>query len=262
MQDLIKQKCTIEEREEYEPYVSQGIPIFAGVDYQAILKEAEKEAKVILWDGGNNDFSFIKPDLQIVVADPLRAGHETSFYPGAVNARTADIIILNKVNAAKKKDIQTVLRNLKKVNPKAHIIKADSIVKIDHPNKVKGKSVVVIEDGPTLTHGLMAFGAGIVAAKKYKARKVVDPRPYAVGSIKRIYKAFPHIGKVIPALGYSKEQLKELEKSINKTNADTVIIGTPIDLSTIINIKKPYVRVTYNLKPHGDLLKHIKKLLQ
>ena len=262
MQDLIKQKCTIEEREEYEPYVSQGIPIFAGVDYQAILKEAEKEAKVILWDGGNNDFSFIKPDLQIVVVDPLRAGHEISFYPGAVNARTADIIIFNKVNAAKKQNIKTVERNLKQCNPKAMIIKADSIVTIDHPNKVKGKSVVVIEDGPTLTHGLMAFGAGIVAAKKYKARKVVDPRPYVVGSIKRIYKAFPHIGKVIPALGYSKEQLKELEKSINKTNADTVIIGTPIDLSTIINIKKPHVRVTYNLKPHGDLLKHIKKILQ
>jgi len=246
--DLKRHKCTIEEREEYEPYVSHGIPVYAGVDYQAILKQAEKEADIILWDGGNNDFSFIKPDLNIVVTDPLRPGHENKYYPGAVNLRQADIIIVNKINSAKKQDIQTVLNNIKKFNKKAKVILADSVVAVDHPKRIRNKSVVIIEDGPTLTHGNMAYGAGVVAAKKYKARKIVDPRKAAKGSIKKAYKDFPQLKQIIPALGYSKSQLKELQKTINNTKADSIIIGTPIDLSKILKLNKPAARVFYDLK--------------
>lgn len=258
--DLKSQNCTIEEREEYEAYVSQGIPVFAGVDYHQVLKMAERHADVILWDGGNNDFSFFKPDLEIVVADPLRPGDELTYYPGAVNSRTADIVIINKVNSAKKSDVKLVQENIKSVNKKAKVILADSTIKVDNLQLIKNKRVLVIEDGPTLTHGNMTFGAATVAAKKFKA-KIVDPVPYAVGSIKEAYKKYPNLKNIVPALGYSRKQIKDLEKTINKAKCDAVIIGTPIDLGKLININKPYTRVFYDLTERA-LLRHVDKILK
>lgn len=259
--DLKKHKCTIEEMEEYEPHIAAGHIIYSGVDYGEILKRAEKEADVILWDGGNNDMPFYKPDLQIVVTDPLRAGNEASYHPGAVNLRMADVIVINKVDTASAAQVKLVKENIKKMNPKAIIIEAESPVTID--GSVKGKKVLVVEDGPTLTHGEMNFGAGHVAAKKYKAAKIVDPRPYAIGTIKKVYENFKQITDILPAMGYGDAQMAELKKTINAIPADVVIVGTPIDLAKHLNFNKPSVRVTYQLKERKPALKAIvQKLLR
>jgi len=243
--DLDTHECTIEEREEYEPYIDEGLVIYAGVDYQAILDEAEKEADVILWDGGNNDFSFYKADLYITVVDPLRVGHELTYYPGEVNVRLADIIIINKVDTAKEKDLKQIRTNLKKVNPNATIIEAESPPEVENPDELKGKKVLVIEDGPTVTHGGMPLGIGKVAADKYGATPV-DPKQAAAGSIMATFKKFPHLTEILPAMGYSAQQCKDLEETINNTDCDLVLAGTPIDLNRVVKVEKPIVRVRYN----------------
>jgi predicted GTPase len=247
-QDLERHDCTIEEREEYEPHIANGIVVFAGVDYARILEEAEKEADVVVWDGGNNDLPFYQPDLHIVVVDPHRPGHELAYYPGEANLRMADIVIVNKVDTANPEGIETVLKNVKLVNPAAVIIEASSPITVDDPKLVKGKRVLVVEDGPTLTHGNMAYGAGVIAARKSGASELVDPRPYAVGSIVKTFAKYSHLGPLLPAVGYGQEQIKELEATINKTPCDVVLIGTPIDLRRILHIDKPTVRVKYSLK--------------
>ncbi|MHC4697428.1 MAG: cyclic 2,3-diphosphoglycerate synthase [Planctomycetota bacterium] len=255
--DLDKHKCTIEEREEYEPHIQAGNVVFAGVDYARILKRAEKEADVILWDGGNNDMSFYKPDLYIVVADPLRPGHELSYYPGETNLRMADVIVINKVGTADPDNVKLVAANARAANPKAKIIKARSPVTVEHAKAVKGKRVLVVEDGPTLTHGEMTFGAGHVAATNFGARKIVDPRPYAVGSIKKVFQKYTHMKEILPAMGYGRKQMKELERTINAVKCDLVLIGTPIDLGKLLNINKPALRVRYELAPAAaTALKH------
>ena len=246
-EDLDRYNCTIEEREEYEPYIDMGGVVYAGVDYQKILERAEKEADIIIWDGGNNDFPFIKPDLWITVADPHRAGHETSYYPGEVNFRSADVIVINKVNTAKKEDIDKIKDNARSLNPDAKIIEAISEIEVDDPEMIKGKRVLVIEDGPTATHGGMNYGAGYFAAIENKAKEIVDPRPFAVGSIVETFRKYPHLSKVLPAMGYGKEQIKELEETINRCDADVVVSGTPIDLSRVLNVNKPIVRVRYGV---------------
>ncbi|MDH7516965.1 MAG: cyclic 2,3-diphosphoglycerate synthase [Candidatus Thermoplasmatota archaeon] len=246
-EDLDKYNCTIEEREEYEPYIDMDGVIFSGVDYKKILEEAEKEADVIIWDGGNNDFSFIKPDLLITVADPHRAGHELSYYPGELNARQADIVIINKVNTAKKEDIETVRNNIKRINPKAQIIDGVSTITADDKEMIKGKRVLVIEDGPTVTHGGMKFGAGKIAAETWGAKEIIDPREYAVGSIVETFKKYDHLSNVLPAMGYSKKQIKELEKTINNSNCELVVSGTPIDISRVLKTDKPVIRVRYGV---------------
>ena len=250
--DLDKYECTIEEREEYEAYVAKGMVIYAGVDYEKILREAEKEADIILWDGGNNDLPFYKPDLHIVVADPYRPGHELQYHPGEANFRMADVIIINKVNTADPKNIEIVKRNIKEINPKARVIMGASIVTLDDPAIVKGKRVLVIEDGPTVTHGGMPIGAGIIAARSFGAAEIVDPRPYAVGSIREAYKKYPHLETVLPALGYSENQIEELQRTINAVPCDAIIIGTPIDLSKEVKMSKPFVRVRYELEEQGS----------
>lgn len=249
--DLYRHECTIEEREEYEQHIKNGFIVYAGVDYGKILKEAEKEADIILWDGGNNDFPFYKPDLHIVVADPHRPGHGIRYYPGETNLRMADVVIINKENTAKKEDIESVMETIKKVKSNARTIHANSEVITDEPEKIKGKNVLVVEDGPTLTHGEMAYGAGWVAAKKFKAKSIVKPEKHAVGSIKRTYKKYTQIKEVLPALGYGMKQIRELEKTINKTPCDIVIIATPMDLAEMININKPSIYITYHLKEKG-----------
>lgn len=249
-EDLEKNECTIEEREEYEAYVENNLVIYTGVDYGKILEEAEKEADIIVWDGGNNEISFYVPDLQIVVADPLRPGHEISYHPGEVNARIADVIIINKVNSAEMKNVEIVENNIKKINPKAIIIKSNSVVTVEDPDKVKGKKVLVIEDGPTLTHGGTSYGAGTIAAKQLGC-EIIDPRPYAVGTVKETYEDFPNLGKVLPAMGYSDEQMKELEETINKAECDAVLVGTPFDLARLLKINKPSVRVRYRIEEIG-----------
>lgn len=245
--DLDRYKTTIEEREEYEPYIDMGGVIYAGVNYEKILRDAEKEADVIIWDGGNNDFSFIQPDFLITIADPHRPGHETAYYPGEVNARSADMLIINKVNTAEKENIEKVRSNLASINSKALIIDGISEVVVEKPDDVKGKKVLIIEDGPTVTHGGMAYGAGWIAAQKYAASDVVDPRPSAVGSIKATFNKFPHLEKILPAMGYGKQQVKDLETTINKVNCDLVISGTPIDISRVLQANKPIVRVRYGV---------------
>lgn len=245
--DLKKYNCTIEEMEEYEPHIAMGGIIYSGVDYGAILKEAEKEADVIIWDGGNNDTSFYKPDLTITVADPMRPGHEISYYPGEVNFRLADVIVINKVDSANAKDIETVFRNAKIFNPRAVVIKASSPLTVDNPKIIKNKRVLVVEDGPTLTHGEMKIGAGTVAARKYGAKQLVDPRPFAVASIKETYRHYPAIGTLLPAMGYGQNQIKDLEATIAKTPCDSVVIATPIDLQRFVKITKPATRVKYDL---------------
>lgn len=252
--DLKKHKCTIEEMEEYEPHVASGKVIYAGVDYEAIVREAEKEADVIVWDGGNNDMPFYQADLVITVADPHRPGHELSYYPGLTNINIADVIVLNKIDSASPENIQTVRDSIQKVNPKAIIVDAASPLSLDNDKDIdliKGKRVLVVEDGPTLTHGEMKYGAGTLAAKKFGAKEILDPRPYAVKSILETYKKYPGIGVLLPAMGYGDQQIKDLEVTLNKVPCDTVVIGTPIDLRRLIKINKPSVRVNYSLQEIG-----------
>ncbi len=249
--DLDKYKCTIEEREEYEPHIDLGNIVYAGVDYGEILKRAEQEAEIILWDGGNNDIPFYYTDLHIVVADPHRAGHEMTYYPGQVNIRMADVVIINKIDTASPENVALLRNNIFKMAPEAILIEAASPIKVEFAEKLRGKRVLVVEDGPTLTHGGMEFGAGMVAAQKYGVKEVIDPRPFAIGSIKNTYEIYPLIGKVLPAMGYGEEQVKELESTINRSDAEMVIIGTPIDLSRIMHIGKDNVRVTYDLQEIG-----------
>lgn len=247
VEDLKKHKCTIEEMEEYEPHIDRGRVIYAGVDYEAIVREAEKEADIILWDGGNNDTPFYKSDLEIVVVDPHRVGHELLYYPGQVNFLRADVIVINKVDSASAENIKQLEENIKKHNPKAIVIKANSKLILDAPEKIKGKRVLVVEDGPTLTHGEMKYGAGVVAARQFGAKEIVDPRPWTKGTITETFKKYPEIGALLPAMGYGDEQIKDLEDTINKVDCDAVIIGTPIDLNRIVKINKPTVRVQYEL---------------
>jgi predicted GTPase len=251
--DLNKHKCTIEEREEYEPHIDNGIVVYAGVDYERILREAEKESDVIVWDGGNNDMPFYKPDLNIVVADPHRPGHELTYHPGETNIRMADVVIVNKVDTADPEKVKLVKENIKMVNPNARILDAASPVTADRPELIKGKRVLVIEDGPTLTHGNMPYGAGTIMARNSGAAEIVDPKPYAVGSIKESYKKYTHLGAILPALGYGDKQVAELKETIDRIPCDVVVIGTPIDLRRVITISKPTVRVKYELKVLGPI---------
>ncbi len=253
--DLGKHRCSIEEMEEYEPYLVQGNVIYAGADYQAILTAAEQDPEgcdVIHWDGGNNDFPFFKPDLFITVIDPHRAGHEVSYYPGEICLRMADVVVINKIDSASADDIQTVRENIERVNPLATVVNASSPVSVDDPDIIKGKRVLCIEDGPTLTHGEMRFGAGTIAARRYGAAELVDPRPYTVGHIAESFRLYPHIGALLPAMGYSKEQLKDLETTINRTDCEAVVVATPIDLRRVIKINKPSTRVHYELQEIGE----------
>jgi len=247
LEDLDRHECTIEEREEYEPVIKAGYTLYAGVDYEKILREAEAEADVVVWDGGNNDFSFYKPDLLIVVVDPLRPGDELKSYPGEVNARMADVFVVNKVNVADRNAIEIVKNNLRSVNRDASIIEAESLISIDKPELIKGKRVLVVEDGPTVTHGNLPFAAGYVAAEQYRASEIVDPRPYAVGSLRLAFEKFTHMKNVLPSLGYGSEQIKELEKTINAVICDSVVLGTPSDLVNFMKINKPYAKVNYEL---------------
>lgn len=254
VEDLHKHKCTIEEMEEYEPHVVRGDVIYAGVDYEAILREAEKDpagCDVILWDGGNNDFPFYKPDLMIGVADPLRPGAEVSYYPGEVVARMSDVIVINKIDSASLDDINTVRDNLATINPEAIIIDGASPLSVDKPELIRGKRVLVVEDGPTLTHGEMKIGAGTVAALKFGAAELIDPRPYTVGKLSETFRIYPNIGTLLPAMGYGDEQVSDLEKTIENTPCDAVVIGTPIDLARVIKINKPTVKVGYDLQEIG-----------
>ncbi len=250
--DLKKHKCTIEEMEEYEPHIVSGTIIYAGVDYEAILRQAENDADIIIWDGGNNDLPFYKPDVHIVVADPLRVGDELRYYPSEANLRMADVVVINKIDSATPESVFTLRENIRSVNTKAKIIDAASPIMLEHSELVAGKNVLVIEDGPTLTHGEMKFGAGTVAAQKFGAAKIVDPRPYATGEIRKTYESYPNIGILLPAMGYSDRQIRDLETTINKVPCDVVIVGTPIDLNRIIKIKKPALRVTYELEEIGE----------
>ncbi len=246
--DLDRHKCTIEEREEYEPHIIEGTPVYAGVDYETILRQAEEEADVILWDGGNNDTSFYRPDLSIVVLDPHRAGHELGYYPGEVNFRSADVLIINKVDTADPDGIKTVRQNIALHNPRAKVIETACRVTVDSADSIAGKTVLVVEDGPTLTHGEMAYGAGVVAARRYHAAALVDPRPYAVGSIQKTFDKFPHLWRVLPAMGYSDTQRHELEETIKRVPCELVLVATPIDLARTIRLDKPYVRVRYEVE--------------
>jgi predicted GTPase len=250
--DLDKNECTIEEREEYEPHLDNGVIVYAGVDYGKILHQAEQEVDIVLWDGGNNDFPFYVSDLQIVVADPHRAGHEVSYYPGETNVDAADVFVINKVDTADPENVIKVRQNLRLLNPNAVVIEAASPLFVDDPAAIRGKRVLVIEDGPTLTHGEMAYGAGYVAARRFGAAEIVDPRPFAVKSIKATYEKYPKTGPILPAMGYGEAQTRDLEATINNANVDLVIIGTPIDLNRIIKINKPAQRVRYELQEIGQ----------
>lgn len=256
LDDLKKQKCTIEEMEEYEPHIMRGNVVYSGVDYQAILEAAENDPEgcdIIIWDGGNNDFSFYQADLTITIVDPFRPGHELSYYPGEISLRMADVVIINKVDSAPPENIRMVEQNVKSVNPEATLIKAESEITVDNQELIKDQSVLIVEDGPTLTHGEMSIGAGTIAAKRLGASEIVDPRPYAVGSLKSVFEDYKHIDDVLPAMGYDQQQLRDLEESINRTECDAVIIGTPIDLSRIIEIQKPVLRVYYDLNEVSDI---------
>ena len=250
--DLDKHECTIEEREEYEPHLDNGVIVYAGVDYEAILRQAEKEVDIVLWDGGNNDFSFYKPDLYIVVADPHRPGHELTYYPGETNLYLADVFVINKVDTALPENVITVRENLHAINPDAVVIEGASPLFVDDPEVIRGKRVLVIEDGPTLTHGGMKYGAGWVAARRFGAAEIVDPRPYAVGSIIDTYKKYPDTGMILPAMGYGDQQMRDLEKTINNADVDLVLSGTPIDLTRVIKVNKPMQRVRYELQEIGQ----------
>jgi len=260
IEDLKLHKCTIEEIEEYEPHIVSGGVIYSGVDYEAIVRQAEQEADIIVWDGGNNDFPFYHSDLTFTVVDPLRAGNEMNYYPGNTSLRLADVVVINKIESAEPKNIKLVQDNIRLVNPKATVIMGASPIKVEHPELITGKRVLVVEDGPTLTHGEMAYGAGVVAAWNYGAKELVDPRPYTVNSISDTYKKYPKIGTLLPAMGYSDEQIKDLEETINATDCDSVIIGTPIDLGRLLKINKPSTRVQYDLQEIGDIT--IEKILK
>ncbi len=249
--DLDRYNCTIEEREEYEPHLDRGNILYAGVDYQEILTRAEKDVDIIVWDGGNNDLPFYQPDLHIVVTDPHRAGHEMTYYPGEANLRMADVVVINKIDTANPDKINLLRENIHKLAPNAIVVDAASPLTVDHPEFIRGKRVLVVEDGPTLTHGEMKYGAGVVAAQKFGAKEIIDPRPYAVGTIKDTYTKYPGIGTLLPAMGYGKKQIQELEDTINAVDCDMVIIGTPINLSRIIKINKKSVRVKYDLQEIG-----------
>ncbi|MCL2032140.1 MAG: cyclic 2,3-diphosphoglycerate synthase [Methanomassiliicoccaceae archaeon] len=271
IEDLTKHKCTIEEMEEYEPHIVRGNVIYAGVDYEAILRAAENDpdgCDVILWDGGNNDFSFYQPDLMVTIVDPHRPGHELSYYPGEVTLRMADVVVINKIDSSDFENIQTVRKNIESVNPKAIVVDAASTLNVTDPKLIKGKRVLVIEDGPTLTHGEMKIGAGVVAAHKFGAAEIIDPRQYAVGKLAETYRIYPGIGKLLPAMGYGEQQMKDLSATIDKTDCDSVVIATPIDLQRVIKISKPCTRVGYDLQEIGkpdlesildDFVKKIKK---
>lgn len=260
LDDLSRNPTTIEEREEFEPHIAQGTIVYAGIDYEKILRQAETEADIILWDGGNNDFPFYQPDLLIVIVDPLRAGHELRYHPGEMNLRMADAIVINKVDTANAEDVNCVRANVRFANPTATVLEAASPIFVDDPNAIRGKRVLVVEDGPTVTHGDMAYGAGVIAAHKFGAREIVDPRPYAVGSIRETYAKYPGTGTVLPAMGYGDKQIQELEATINATPVDLVLIATPVDLRRVIRIQHPTDRVRYELQEIGqptlaDLLK-------
>lgn len=250
--DLDKHECTIEEREEYEPHIDNGVIVYAGVDYEAILRQAEQEVDIVLWDGGNNDFSFYTPDLSIVVVDPHRPGHEYTYHPGETNVRMADIFVINKVDTALPDNVLAVRERISSLNPDAIVIEAASPLFVDNPEEIRGKRVLVIEDGPTLTHGGMKYGAGWVAARRFGAAEIVDPRAFAVGSIAATYKKYPNTGTILPAMGYGDAQVRDLEKTINKSDVDLVISGTPIDLTRIIKVNKPMQRVRYELQEIGQ----------
>lgn len=265
LEDMDLHHCTIEEREEYEPHIVQGNVVYAGVDYGDILAEAEKEADVILWDGGNNDMPFYQPDLFITVVDPLRPGHEIKYYPGEANARSADVIVINKEEVASSKEIELVRSNVHAINPGALIVDAASPISVEDPDIIRNKEVLVVEDGPTLTHGEMQYGAGVVAAQKYGAKAILDPRPWVTGTIRQTFEKYPNIGQLLPAMGYGARQIKDLEETINAIPAEAVIIATPIDLTRLIKINKPTLRVKYDLQEIGkpnleDVILKIKKL--
>ena len=249
--DMDRHKCTIEEREEYEPYVERGAVIFAGVDYEAILRQAEQEADIIIWDGGNNDLPFFRTDYHIVVVDPHRPGHEMRYHPGEANVRLADALVVNKIDTAEPAGVDTVLRNIRQLNPRASIVRAASPLFVDDPAAIQGQRVLVVEDGPTLTHGEMAYGAGVVAARQFGAAEIVDPRPYAVRTIAATYAKYPNTGPVLPAMGYSPEQIADLEETINRTPVDMVLVATPIDLGRLVDIDRPSQRVRYELQEIG-----------
>lgn len=263
LSDLDKHKCTIEEREEYEPHINNGVIVYAGVDYEKILREAEKEADVVIWDGGNNDLPFFDPDIYITVVDPHRPGHELTYYPSKTNLLLADVVVINKIDTAPVEGINTVRESIRYFNPEAVIVEAASPIFVDRPELIEGKRVLVVEDGPTLTHGEMTYGAGVVAASKYGASELVDPRPYTVASITETYRKYPDIGTLLPAMGYGPKQVKDLEQTINRTKADSVIIATPIDLRKLVKINKPTVRVGYELQEIGqpDLDNVIRRLM-
>lgn len=250
-EDMIKHECTIEEMEEYEPHIKDGIVVYAGVDYGAILNEAEKEADIILWDGGNNDFSFYQSNLEIVVVDPHRPGHELLYYPGEINFRRAQVLVINKMDSAEKEKLNLLLENIKKFNPEATVIRANSAISVPEGEEIAGKTVLVIEDGPTLTHGEMPYGAGVIAATRYGAKKIIDPRPFAVGSINETFQKYTHLDKVLPAMGYGKKQMAELAQTIDKIECDLVVSGTPIDLGRLIKTNKKILRVSYELEEIG-----------
>ncbi|HIE39749.1 MAG TPA: GTPase [Anaerolineae bacterium] len=251
-EDLDRHDCTIEEREEYEPHLDRGVVVYAGVDYEAILRQAEAEADVVVWDGGNNDLPFYRPDLHIVVADPHRPGHELRYHPGEANLRVADVVVINKVDTAGPDGIAQVRESIRTVNPQAVVVEAASPIFVEDPGAIRGKRVLVIEDGPTLTHGEMAYGAGVVAARRFGAAELVDPRPYAVRSIAATFEKYPHIGPLLPAMGYGEEQIRDLEESINRAECDLVLVATPIDLRRLIDVRHPVDRVRYELQVIGQ----------
>jgi predicted GTPase len=251
-EDLDLHQCTIEEREEYEPHLRMGVVAYAGVDYEKILRQAESESDIIVWDGGNNDTPFYKPDLHIVLLDPHRPGHETAYHPGETNLLMADVAVINKVDSAAPENVASVRRAIETHNPSARIVLADSALIADDAERIRGKRVLVVEDGPTLTHGNMAYGAGVIAAKRFGAEALVDPRPFLQGSLKETFAAYPGIGQLLPAMGYGKQQMRDLEATINATACDLVVIATPVDLSRLLTIKHPYTRIRYEYKDHGD----------
>jgi predicted GTPase len=258
--DLDAQRCTIEEREEYEPHIANGTIVYAGIDYEKILRRAEEEADVIVWDGGNNDFAFYKPDLSIVVVDPHRAGHELLYYPSGVNVRLADVIVINKVDTASLDDVHFVRENVTSMNPAATIVEAASPIQVEKPSVIRGKRVLVIEDGPTLTHGGMEYGAGTIAARRFGAAEIIDPRPYTVDSISETYRMYPKVGKLLPAMGYGTSQIRDLQQTIDQVDCDAVVIGTPIDLGRLLTFKVPTTRVRYELQEIG--LPNLKRIIE